>query len=101
MSSTSSISSHEKVTTTKDEENTTTESLIDASLPARYVETMKMHSRLNRANDPSTSSRVLLLGFLGFLFYYAIQSKLKVRIWRASLNPVEYDRDYTGLIEIE
>lgn len=102
MSASSSTSSNEKVmNAAQDEIPTTTESLIDTSLPARYAKTMKRHSRLNRANDPSLSSRVLLLGFLGLLFYYAIQSKLKVRIWRISLNPVEYDKDYTGLIEIE
>jgi len=99
MSLSSSTSSNEKVTLSKDEASDSTQSPIDTTLPARYAETMKKHSRLNHANDPSMSSRILLLGFLGFLFYYAIRSKLNVRTWRISLNPVEYDKDYTGFAE--
>ena len=70
---------------------------IDASLPARYAETMRRHSRLDARNEPSMSSRVLLLGFLGLLFYYAIQSKWKIRMYKASLSEVEWDKDYTIL----
>ena len=58
-----------------------------------------MHSRMSNANDPSMSSRVLLLGLLGLLFYFAIQSKWELRLLKASLMPpVEYDKDYTGLL---
>lgn len=71
---------------------------IDMTLPARYAETMKMHSRLSPSNQPSMSSRVLLLGFLGILFYYALQSKWDLRLMKGKLSLVEFDKDYTGIL---
>jgi hypothetical protein len=93
MSSESSSISNEKETSEEDAEK----SPVDLSLPARYAETMKTHSRLSPSNQPSMSSRVLLLGFIGLLFYYAIQSKWDLRIMKGKLSLVEYDKDYTGI----
>lgn len=95
MVSDSSNESDEKVTSVKGDLSST--SLIDESLPARYAETMKNHSRLNPGNEPSMSSRVLLLGFVGFLFYYALRTKLDVRLMRAKMDFVDYDQDFTGI----
>lgn len=94
MVSTSSELSDEKVTSVREDVS----SLVDESLPARYEETMKNHSRLNPGNHPSLSSRVLLLGFVGFLFYYALRAKLDLRLTKAKIDFVEYDQDYTGII---
>jgi hypothetical protein len=98
MSSESITSSDEEETTDEADAGTEAISQVDLTLPARYAETMKLHSRLSSSNQPSMSSRVLLLGFIGLLFYYAIQSKWNLRLIKGKLSEVEYDKDYTGIL---
>lgn len=66
-------------------------------LARRYAETLSRHSRLNPDNIPSFRARLILLIFVAFLFWWAIQGRLQVIEWKRTLHIEPYDEDYTDM----
>lgn len=66
-------------------------------LARRYAETLSRHSRLNPENVPSFCARLILLIFVAFLFWWAIQGRLQVIEWKRTLHIEPYDEDYTDM----
>lgn len=66
-------------------------------LAKQYAETLSRHSRLNPDNNPSFRARFALILLVMVLFWYAIQSRLRVIEWKRSLHTEPYDENYADM----